>query len=63
MDKEGTWNLKDAASALWNSMPNCMRRISREVFGESKGMETSSKEILWQREEVQVVVKAKKRVL
>ena len=41
-------------------MANCMRRISRAVLGESKGMGPSSRETWWWREEVQAVVKAKK---
>ncbi|GMP25558.1 hypothetical protein CsSME_00002369 [Camellia sinensis var. sinensis] len=60
MDKEGTWDLEDDANIMWNSMANCMRRISREVLGESKGMRPCARETWWWREEVQVVVKAKK---
>ncbi|CAL5400242.1 unnamed protein product [Camellia sinensis] len=60
MDKEGTWDLEGGANTIWNSMANCMRRISREVLGESKGTGPSSKETWWWREEVQAVIKAKK---
>ncbi|GMP51562.1 hypothetical protein CsSME_00017746 [Camellia sinensis var. sinensis] len=60
MDKEGTWDLEDDVNTMWNSMANCMRRISREVFGESKETGPSSRETRWWREEVQAVVKAKK---
>ncbi|CAL5375401.1 unnamed protein product [Camellia sinensis] len=63
MDKEGTWDLEGDANTMWNSMTNYMRRISREVLGESKGTGPSSRETWWWREEVQAVVKAKKRVL
>ncbi|GMP25038.1 hypothetical protein CsSME_00002089 [Camellia sinensis var. sinensis] len=60
MDKEGTWDLEGDANTKRNLMANCMRRISREVLGESKGTGPSSRETWWWREEVQAVVKAKK---
>ncbi|GMP84452.1 hypothetical protein CsSME_00037979 [Camellia sinensis var. sinensis] len=51
MDKEGAWDLEGDANTMWNSMANCMRRISREVLGESKGTGPSSRETWWWREE------------
>lgn len=60
MDKEGTRDLEGDANTMWNSMANCMRGISREVLGESKGTGPSSRETWWWREEVQAIVKTKK---
>ena len=63
VDKEGTWDLEDDANTMWNTMANCMRKISREVLGESKRTRPSSREKWCWREEVQAVVKEKKEVL
>ncbi|GMP99374.1 hypothetical protein CsSME_00046863 [Camellia sinensis var. sinensis] len=61
MDKEGTWDLKDDVNTKWNSMANCMKIISREVFEEPKGKGPNFRKIWWWREEVQAVTKAKKK--
>ena len=60
MDEEGNWDMEEDANIMWNSMANCMRRISREVLGESKGKRSNSMETLRWRDEVQAVVKMKK---
>ncbi|GMP80994.1 hypothetical protein CsSME_00035867 [Camellia sinensis var. sinensis] len=44
MDDEGIWDLEEDANIMWNSMANFMRRISREVLGESKGKRSNSME-------------------
>ncbi|KAI8524934.1 hypothetical protein RHMOL_Rhmol13G0188300 [Rhododendron molle] len=45
---------------MWNTIANSIRRISKEVLGESKGKGPISKERWWWNDEVQTMIKAKK---
>ncbi|KAI8563854.1 hypothetical protein RHMOL_Rhmol03G0141600 [Rhododendron molle] len=44
---------------MWNTIVDGMRRISKEVLGESNGKGPISKETWWWNDEVQTLVKAK----
>ncbi|KAM1231943.1 hypothetical protein ACFX2G_042792 [Malus domestica] len=45
---------------MWDSMASCIRKVAKEVFGQSKGFAPHQKESWWWNEEVQTKVKAKK---
>ncbi|KAM1776975.1 hypothetical protein ACFX14_043659 [Malus domestica] len=45
---------------MWDSMASCIRKVAKEVLGESKGFTPHQKESWWWNEEVQTKVKAKK---
>ncbi|KAM1874002.1 hypothetical protein ACFX13_007778 [Malus domestica] len=45
---------------MWDSMASCIRKVAKEVLGESKGFAPHQKESWWWNEEVQTKVKAKK---
>ncbi len=37
MIKEGKWNLDKDVDRIWNEMANCIKRVAKDVLGESKG--------------------------
>ncbi|KAM2027650.1 hypothetical protein ACFX1T_019911 [Malus domestica] len=45
---------------MWDSMASCIRKVAKEVLGESKGFAPHQNESWWWNEEVQTKVKAKK---
>jgi hypothetical protein len=57
---EATWNSEEETNIMWNKMATCIRRISKEILGESKGKGPQSKETWWWNEEVQNIVKIKR---
>ena len=34
---EGKWNLDEDVDKMWNKMANCIKRVTIDVLGESKG--------------------------
>lgn len=60
MLREAKWDLEGYSEEMWIAMAGCIRRISQEVLGESKGRGSILKEALWWTTEVQAVVKGKK---
>ena len=44
---EGAWGFEGETTAMWNQMANCIRKVAKEVFGESKGKKHDKKEIRW----------------
>lgn len=60
MLREARWDLEGYSEEMWTRMAGCIRRISQEVFGESKGRGSILKEASWWTTEVQAVVKGKK---
>ena len=54
------WDREGEASQMWDSMASCIRKVAKEVLGESKGFAPHQKESWWWNEEVQTKVKAKK---
>jgi len=46
---------------MWNQMANCVRKVAKEVLGESKGRRHDNKETWWWSVEVQEVVREKRR--
>ncbi|XP_063545791.1 uncharacterized protein LOC134753781 [Cydia strobilella] len=49
------------ANECWNEMANYIRRVAKDVLGESKGKGVIDKETWWWNEEVQGVLKKKKQ--
>ncbi|XP_063620491.1 uncharacterized protein LOC134792945 isoform X2 [Cydia splendana] len=45
----------------WKEMANCIRRVAKDVLGESKGKGIIDKETWWWNEEVQEILKQKKQ--
>ncbi len=35
MIKEGKWNLNEDVDMMWNEMANCIKRVAKDVLGES----------------------------
>ena len=58
--KEAPWNIEDETNTMWNKMAACIRGVSKEILGESKGRGPQFKETWWWNEEVQNVVKNKR---
>ena len=44
MLKEAPWNLEDETNKMSSAMAKCIKRISKQVLGESKGKGPRSKE-------------------
>ncbi|XP_061706831.1 craniofacial development protein 2-like [Cydia pomonella] len=49
------------ANECWKEMANCIRRVAKDVLGESKGKGIIDKETWWWNEEVQEILKQKKQ--
>ena len=60
LSREVRWGLEGNSDSMWNTVADGIRRISKEVLGESKGKGPISKETWWWDDEVQTMVKAKK---
>ncbi|KAI8538489.1 hypothetical protein RHMOL_Rhmol09G0107800 [Rhododendron molle] len=60
MSQEVRWGVEGNSNTMWNTIADGIRRISKEVLGESKGKGPISKEKWWWNDEVQIMVKAKK---
>ncbi|KAM1176204.1 hypothetical protein ACFX19_029118 [Malus domestica] len=54
------WDREGETSQMWDSMASCIRKVAKEVLGESKGFAPHQKESWWWNEEVQTKVKTKK---
>ena len=55
MIKEGKWNLNEDVDMMWNEMANCIKRVAKDVLGESKGCGQS------QNQEVQATIRLKRQ--
>ena len=54
------WDTERNASQMWDSITSCIRKVVKQVLGESKGFAPPQKEFWWWKEEVQENVKARK---
>lgn len=52
MIKKSSWNVNDEINIMRNKMPSCIREVTKEILGQSKGNRLSSKENWWQNERV-----------
>ena len=59
MLKEDTWELEDETHIVWNTMGECVKRITKGIFGELRGKGQFCKDIWWWDENVQNIVKTK----
>ena len=53
MLKEAIWDLEDETNILWNKMGECVKRIVKEILGESRGKCPFCKDTWWWNEDVQ----------
>ncbi|XP_058217647.1 uncharacterized protein LOC131328767 [Rhododendron vialii] len=59
MSQEVRWEVEGDSDNMWNTIVDGIRRISKEVLGESKGKCLISKETWWWNDEIQTIIKAK----
>ena len=60
LKNEGKWNLEEDTNVMWNEMVGCIKRVAKEVLGESRGKVQSSKETWWWNDEVQKTIRDKR---
>ncbi|XP_077249225.1 uncharacterized protein LOC143888681 [Tasmannia lanceolata] len=58
--KEEPWSLDEGTNIMWNGMPSYIRKVAREVLGESRGSGLPSKHTWWWNEEVQKAIRPKR---
>ncbi|XP_077223408.1 uncharacterized protein LOC143857020 [Tasmannia lanceolata] len=58
--KEGPWSLDEETNIMWSGMPSYIKKVAREVLGESRGSGPPSKDTWWQNEEVQKAIMSKR---
>ena len=58
--EERVWEIEGNASFMWEEMANGIRKVAKEVLGESKGFGPKDKESWWWNENVQEKVKYKR---
>ena len=58
--KEDIWSIDNETNTMWNSMSSCIKKVAKDVLGESKGCRLDGKESWWWNESVQKVIKEKK---
>ena len=44
MTKEGKWNLGEDVDQMWNEMASCIKKVAKDILGESEGCRRSTKE-------------------
>jgi hypothetical protein len=59
--KEGPWHKGGDANSMWMKMVTCIRKVTSEEFGVTKGGKREAKETGWWNEKVQKVIKEKKQ--
>ena len=58
---ECVWEKQGCANEMWNEMTVMVRKVAKEILGESKGIIRSDKETWWWNEKVQEKIKFKKQ--
>jgi hypothetical protein len=58
--KEAPWHEGGDANIMWMKMSTCIRRVTSEEFGVTKGEKRETKETWWWNEKVQNTIKEKK---
>jgi hypothetical protein len=58
--KEYTWHEGGDANSMWMKMSTCIRKLTSEEFGVTKGGKRETKEIWWWNEKEQKAIKKKK---
>ena len=58
--KEGKWNLDKDVDKMWNEMTTCIKRVAKDILGESKGCGKPTKETWWWNTELQATIKLKR---
>ncbi|XP_024019756.1 uncharacterized protein LOC112091130 [Morus notabilis] len=58
--EEATWSYIGDANTMWDAMASCIRKVAKEVLGESRGKGPPGKETWWWSEEVQKAIRTKR---
>lgn len=58
---KGEWNFEGETTVMWNQMANCIRKVTKQVLGESKGKRHDNKETWQWGVEVQEAIWEKRR--
>ncbi|XP_077249214.1 uncharacterized protein LOC143888669 [Tasmannia lanceolata] len=58
--KEGPWSHDEGTNIMWNEMSSYIRKVAREVLGESRGSRLPSKGMCWWNEEIQKAIRSKR---
>ena len=58
--EEATWSYIGDANIMWDVMASCIRKVAKEVLGESRGKGPPGKETWWWSEEVQKAIRIKR---
>ncbi|PKA66012.1 hypothetical protein AXF42_Ash010421 [Apostasia shenzhenica] len=56
----GQWNINGETDLMWLTVANCIRKVAKDVLGESKGMIPNNKDTWWWKDDVQEKIKEKK---
>ena len=59
LDK-ATWSYIGDLNTIWDAMASCIRKVAKEVLGESRGKGPPGKETWWWSEEVQKAIRTKR---
>jgi len=57
---EGPWDVVGDANRMWEDMSSVIRKVAKEICGESRGGRLDSRETWWWNDEVQQAIKTKK---
>lgn len=58
--EEDVWAVNESANIMWDKVAECIRRVGKEVLGESKGGAPAQKEAWWWSEAVQEKIRVKR---
>jgi hypothetical protein len=58
--KEVDWCLEEDSESMWNKIAGGMRKVAKEVLGESKGGAPLGKDTSWWNEDVKLAIKVKR---
>ena len=58
--KEDFWSFEGEINLMWNKMANCVKKVAKEILGESKGKKFTRRETWWWSKEIQNAIKEKR---
>ena len=59
MVHEADWKAQNDPNTTWNKIASCIKRVAKEVLGESRGGAPPYKDTSWWNEEVKAAIKIK----
>jgi len=57
---EADWIAQDDPNTTWNKIASCIKRVAKDVLGESRGGASPCKDTSWWNEEVKAAIKIKR---